>query len=225
MFKNLILTICIAGLCIIGSTNAHGQKTKREKISNQKNEQVAKDTVKSAPVPKGITSIAKFLKPSAKIMRGFTPVYKQDGKFYIAINDSIIGRDIRVVTRISKSAEGIRGSFSGYAGDIINAAMFRFEKGPDNKIFLKNLLYRERSSEIMPDNVENSNFPAIVASFDTKAQSSDKKENIIDVTDFLLSDTEYLFFPKSGKSEFKLGGLQKDKSYIEDIKTYPINTE
>lgn len=228
MLNKLFTTICITALCITAATGGYAQKQKKGKAADQKTEVSAtiKDSTKqAAAAPKGIPTLAKFVKPSARIMRGFTTVYKQDNKFYITINDSIIGRDIRVVTRISKSAEGIRSSFSGYAGDIINSAMFRFEKGPNDKIFLKSILFEERSNEKMPQNVENSNFPAIAASFDIKAQSSDKTESIIDVTDFLLSDTEYLFFDKSGKTAFKLGGLQKDKSYISDIKTYPINTE
>lgn len=225
MFRQLILTICIAVLCTAASPDCHAQKKKQGKKTPARTEQTAKDTVKQAAAPKGIPTLAKFVKPSAEIMRGLTTVYKQDGKYYITIPDTLLGRDIRMVSRISKSAEGLRGSFSGYAGDILNDAMFRFEKGPNNKIFLKNLLYKERSSRTMPENVENSNFPAIVAAFDIKAQSSDKKENIIDITDFLLSDSEYMFFDKSGKGQFKLGALQKDKSYIEDIKTYPINTE
>ncbi len=226
MLKKLILTICIAAACVTVSDKCLAQKNRTGKKAPVKTEQAAADTAKTkTSTPKSIPTLAKFLKPSVKIMRGLTTVYKQDGKFYITINDTLLGRDIRMVSRVSRSAEGIRSSFSGYAGDIINSAMFRFEKGPNNKIFLKNLLYRERSSEIMPENVENSNFPAIVAAFDIKAQSSDKKENVIDVTDFLLSDNEYLFFGKSGKTQLKLGGIQKDKSYVNDIKTYPINTE
>ena len=186
---------------------------------------VAEDASKSKTTKKTIPTLAKFVKPSAKISRGMTTVYEQDGRYFITIPDTLLGRDIRMVSRVSKSAEGLRGSFSGYAGDILNSALLRFEKGPNDKIFLRNVLLRERSDSIMPQNVENSNFPAIVASFDIKAQSSDKKESVIDVTDFLLSDPEYIFFNKRGKTEFKLTSLQKDKSYISGIKTFPINTE
>ena len=71
---------------------------------------------------KGPESLEKFLKKDAKIMKGFTTVYNQDDKWYISINDSIIGRDIELVSRISKSAEGGRRGFNGYAGDIVAGA-------------------------------------------------------------------------------------------------------
>lgn len=226
MFKKLMIAICVVSICAGGGENIFAQKKKNKKEA-VKTEAAAKDTSAAAkkPAKKGPVALDKFVKPNAKVMKGLTTVYKQEGKFYINIPDSLLGRDIRVVSRVSKSAEGIRGSFSGYAGDIINSAMLHFEKGENNKIYLKSRMYRERSSEVMPENVANSNYPAIVAAFDIKAQSADKKDNVIDVTDFLMSDSEYIFFTKRDKKGFKLGNVQKDKSYIENVTTYPINTE
>ncbi len=226
MLKNTItflLAFCISFGC---ATDMLAQKKKGKKAMPVQTTQVKKDsTAKKAPAPKGPVSLAKFIKPSAKIMRGMTTVYQQDNKYYININDTLLGRDIRMVSRLSKGAEGIRTDFTGYAGDDINSAVFRFEKGPNNKIFMRTITFRERSNEILPENVEASNVTAIAFSFDIKAQSSDKKDNIIDVTDLLLTDTEYIFFRKRDKSTYKLGGLQKDKSYIKSVKTFPINTE
>ena len=218
----LLLTFCIGLGC---AENLSAQK-KGKKAAPVQTAQAAKDsTAKKAPAPKGPANLAKFIKPSAKIMRGMTTVYHQDNKYYININDTLLGRDIRMVSRIAKGAEGIRNDFDGYAGDDINAATFRFEKGPNNKIFMRTVSFKERSNEILPENVEGSNLTAIAFAFDIKAQSSDKKDNLIEVTDLLLSDTEYIFFKKRSKTSYKLGGLQKDKSYITSVKTFPINTE
>lgn len=225
MFKKsllLLLAVCVG----LGSADNLSAQKKGKKNMPAPTAQITKDsTAKKAPAPKGPASLAKFIKPSAKIMRGMTTVYHQDNKYYININDTLLGRDIRMVSRISKGAEGIRTDFTGYAGDDINAATYRFEKGPNNKIFMRILTFKERSNEILPENVEASNTTAIAFSFDIKAQSSDKKDNLIDITDLLLSDTEYIFFKKRDKSTYKLGGLQKDKSYIKSVKTFPINTE
>lgn len=222
-YRKLLLP-ALAMLIICVSEPGYAQK-RDKKNGKQESTAISKPAQDSTKTQKGPVSIAKFIKPSSKIMKGMTTIYQQDGKFYINIPDSLLGRDIRMVSRISKAAEGKRLSFSGYAGDIINSAMLRFEMGPDDKIFLKNLMFRERSFEEMSENVANSNLPAIVASFPIKAQSADKKDNIIDVTDFIGSDPEYLFFDKDIKKGMKIGSLQKDKSYIKEIKTYPINTE
>src|SRR5687768_17273739 len=45
-------------------------------------------------------------------------VHKVEDKYYFELADSIFGRDILVVNRISKSAAGMRiGGFFGYGGD------------------------------------------------------------------------------------------------------------
>ena len=201
MFKKLMMAICVISICAGGGVESFAQRRNKKEKEAVKKEAPAKDTTAAPkkPAKKGPVAIDKFIKADAKVMKGLTTVYKQEGKFYINIPDSLLGRDIRVVSRVSKSAEGIRGSFSGYAGDIINSAMLHFEKGENNKIYLKSRMYRERSNEVMPENVANSNYPAIVAAFDIKAFSADKKDNIIDVTDFLMSDSEYLFFSKRDK--------------------------
>lgn len=185
------------------------------------------DTVKKSE-PKGPALIDKFIKGDNKPMVGLTPVYKQDGRFYISINDSLFGRDIIMVTRISKSAEGIRSSFDGYAGDEINSALFQFDRGPENKIFLRKISGKDRSkdsTQAMYEAVKRSNVAAIVTTFDIKAESSDRSDHLIDVTDFFGSDSETLFFKKGTKGTFKLGSLSRESSYITQITTYPINTE
>ena len=152
MLKNtitILLAFCIGLGC---ATDLSAQTKKGKKAMPVQTTQVKKDsTAKKAPAPKGPVSLAKFIKPSAKIMRGMTTVYQQDNKYYININDTLLGRDIRMVSRISKGAEGIRTDFTGYAGDDINSAVFRFEKGPNNKIFMRTITFRERSNEILPE--------------------------------------------------------------------------
>lgn len=225
-FKKFILLVIT--LFLISSVTVSVAQPNRTRVAPpQENPKESQDTVKKAP-EKGIPIIEKFIKPGSSSMKGLTTVYSQDGRFYININDSLLGRDIIMVTRISKAAAGIRSDFDGYAGDQVNSAMFRFEKGPNNKIFLRKTLNRERSkdsTQAMFAALERSNLAAIAASFDIKAQSPDKKDNLIDVTDFFNSDSESLFFRKRSKTAFRLGAPVKESTYITAITTYPINTE
>jgi hypothetical protein len=225
--KALALSLLIPAF-MFGSSDVFSQKHRGEKKDAAQTMAVpAKDTTKKAP-EKGPVAIEKFFKGEVKPMKGLTPVYQQEGKYFLAVHDSLIGRDILMVTRISKSAAGVRFQFDGYAGDQINASMFRFEKGPNNKIFLREVSVRERSADstkAMFKAVMRSNLNAIVASFDVKALSADKKTAVVDVTDLFNSDSEIFFFRKYNKTTLKLGGLQKESSYITAISTYPINTE
>lgn len=228
MFK-LKQFIILAAALLIMSPQLHAQRRPVSRKASQEttHERKSDDSTKKAK-HKGPASIEKFIKPSVKPMVGVTTVYKQDGKFFININDSLFGRDFMMVTRIAKSAEGIRTTFEGYSGDQVNSGVFRFEKGPDNNIFLRQIKNSERSkdsTQSMYAAVKRSNVSAIIAVFDIKAQSQDKSDNIIDVTSFFGSDMDQLFFSKRYKSMFKLGSLKKESSYIEEISTYPINTE
>ncbi len=227
LFKRMFLFVALVSLCI-SSTDVYAQRRVAQKSAqtiNNGSEQ--KDSAESKPAG-AIPLISTFIKGDAKPMVGLTPVYKQNGRFFISVNDSLFGRDIMMVTRISQSAEAVRASFSGYAGDQLNSGMFRFDKGPNNKIFLRQVLNRERSkdsTQAMFMAVQRSNVPAIVASFDIKATSEDKMDNLIDVTDLFNSDTETFFLSKRTKTSFSLAAMQRESSYITDITTYPINTE
>jgi len=221
-----ILLTCALIVCV--SVNLQAQKPKEKVKTPQQTETKTPPADSTKKVPdKGPLSIEKFLKPDAKVMKGLTTVYYQENKFFLNINDSLIGRDLMMVTRISLGASGVRTDFEGYAGDQINQGVFRFEKGPNNKIFLKKVLNRERSDSTssMYRSVVKSNLEPIAASFDIKAMSADKRDNIIDVTDFFNGDAESIFFRKRSKTEFGITAIQKESSYISAITTYPINTE
>ncbi|MBR5074714.1 MAG: zinc-dependent metalloprotease [Bacteroidales bacterium] len=220
----ILSALCIAAVLCLSATPSSAQRKKKDDKKTPV-AQAPKDGPSQSPKKKGPESLEKFVKKEAKVMKGFTTVYNQEDKWYISINDSIIGRDIVLVSRISKSAEGARRLSDGYAGDIISHAMVRFSKGPGNKIFLQQLREEERASGEMARNVEKSNTAAIVASFDIVAQNANKTENLIDVTNFLLTENSLLHFDRSMKRSFTLQNMMKDRSYVKEINTYPINTE
>ncbi|MGQ0737940.1 MAG: zinc-dependent metalloprotease [Bacteroidota bacterium] len=157
-------------------------------------------------------------------------VHKVEDKYYFEIADSLFGREILVVNRISKAPAGMRsgGSFFGYSGDQIGQNVVRFEKGPNNKIFLRNISFAEYakdSTSPMFTSVTNSNIQQIAASFDLKSLGKDSSGAVIDITDFISGDNDVLFFNSALKTNIRLGGLQADKSYIGTVKSYPINIE
>ncbi|WP_315824896.1 DUF5117 domain-containing protein [Paraflavitalea speifideaquila] len=155
-------------------------------------------------------------------------VHKVEDKWYFEVADSLLGRDILIVNRISKAPADTRAGFFGYAGDEINENVIRFEKGPNNKVFLRNIsfsVYAKDSTKPMYKSVQNSNIQPISAAFDIKAFSKDSTGSIIDMTEYIGGDNDIFFFASFFKSALRIGGLQSDKSYIVDIKTYPINTE
>ncbi|HVG14640.1 MAG TPA: DUF5117 domain-containing protein, partial [Chitinophagaceae bacterium] len=159
---------------------------------------------------------------------GLFKVHKVDEKWYLEIGDTTLGRDIMVVNRLSKAAAGMRNQLFGYAGDQIGNNVIRFEKGPNNRLFLKKMSFDEVSrdtSQSMYRAVLNSNIQPIIAAFDINAYTKDSTGSVIEITNFLNTDNDVLNFGPSFKSAFQVGSLQSDKSYTVSIKTYPLNVE
>ncbi|MFX4721586.1 DUF5118 domain-containing protein, partial [Acinetobacter baumannii] len=65
--------------------------------------------------------------------KGLFTVHKIEDKFYFEIPDSILGREVLAVTRFVKVAGGGR----NYGGELVNNQSIKFEKGPNNTVFLR----------------------------------------------------------------------------------------
>lgn len=166
---------------------------------------------------------------------GLFKVHKVEDKFFFEIPDSLLGRDILVVNRITKAASGARSGFYGYAGDQIGDNVIQFVKGPNNRIFIKSISFQEISRDTsangMYRSVLNSNLQPIVAAFDIKAYyfkdstSKHSSASVIDFTDYINGDNDILFFESQAKNTFKLGGYQPDKSYIQNVRSFSMNIE
>lgn len=193
------------------------------------------DTSKGPIVQPGSGSRSSGPKPYKEVItakavtdKGLFAVHKQDDKYFFEIGDSLLGREILVVNRISKAAAGMRNGFFGYAGDQIGQNVIRFEKGPNNKIFLRNISFAEYakdSTSPMFTAVNKSNVQPIVAAFDIKAFSEDSAGCVIEMTDYINSDNDVLYFNGAFKSSMRMGTQQTDKSYIVGVKAYPLNIQ
>jgi hypothetical protein len=171
----------------------------------------------------------EIITDKAKTDDGLFKVHKVEDKYYFEIPDSLMNRDILVVNRISKAAAGMRiGGFFGYAGDQIGQNVIRFQKGPNNKVFLLNISYAEYakdSTSPMFSAVNNSNIQPIAAAFDIKSFGKDSTGAVIEITDFINGDNDVLHFNSGLKSALRFAAIQSDKSYIVSVKSYPINIE
>lgn len=190
-------------------------------------EAVANDTTKKVLV-KGPKAFNALITKNAVSDSGLLNTYKLDDKYYFEIPDAILGREILVVSRISKSAAELRSSMMGYGGDQINESVIRFDKGPGHKIFMRSISYAERSkdsTQSMYSSLMNSSIQPIVASFDVKAYAEKANGSVIDVTELINGDDNVLFFDNGAKTALKLGKQQLDRSYINSVRSYPINVE
>lgn len=159
---------------------------------------------------------------------GVFKVHVQEDKYFFEIPDQVLGKEMLVINRISKGPADVRSGFFGYAGDEVGQNVIRFEKGPGDKIFLRKMSYSEYapdSTSAMFQSVTNSNLQPIAEAFDIKAYAPNGDASVIEVTDFINGDNDILFLRGQTKSSNQMGALQKEKSYIIDVKPFPINVE
>ncbi|MEO7531223.1 MAG: zinc-dependent metalloprotease, partial [Sediminibacterium sp.] len=155
--------------------------------------------------------------------KGLFTVHKVDDKFYFEISDTLMGREILAVTRFSK----VPGGGGKYGGEEVNEQSLRFEKGPSTNIFIRvvALISTADTTNTISRAVKNSYLDPIAAAFPIAAYGKDSMSYVVEVTDFFKGDNQIVSLDPADKRAFGLGALASDRSYIQSINTYPINTE
>ncbi|VAV86122.1 FIG00552894: hypothetical protein [hydrothermal vent metagenome] len=187
-------------------------------------EAVKKAAAKPKPKPpkKGaIKPYAKVITKDAKTDKGLFTVHQIDDKFFYEIPDSLFGREMLMVTRIAKTANGI-----GFGGGKQNTQVLRWQK-IGKKVVLRVVSYNVVAADSLPihEAVINSNFEPVLYTFPIKAFSKDSLNTVIDVTDLFAKDVKALGFPQSRRKRYKISRLEANKSFIESVKSYPLNIE
>ena len=152
---------------------------------------------------------------------GIFDVHKIDDKYYFEINDSLIGRDMMMVTRVVKMATEIPLSAHKLSEQVIKWEKF------ENNILLRVASYSKFANDTLPINeaVSNSNFEPIISSFKIEAKNKEKSSFLIDVTTLFKSDIKAFGFPQSRRKSYKISSLDSKLSFIETIKSFPLNIE
>jgi hypothetical protein len=231
MKQKSILLFLLLAFCI----GTQGQVVPKEKKSKAKKGQVVappqRVTPPVVPPKDGVKPYREVITPKARTATGLFTVHKVDDLYYLELNDSIYDRQILVVNRISKAAVSRNKQRAGYPGDQIDYFAIQFERGPRNKLFVRNLSFIEHSTDTLGlyQSVKNSNIQPIVQAFDIKAIKKDTirgTENVvIDITPFLNSDSELVSFGANKKKSIGLANAFPDRSYVDTVKVFPINLE
>ena len=172
--------------------------------------------------PKEAMSLAQKPAPKYSLYRkGMFNVLKEENDWFFEIPDSLIGCDFLNTTRFTSTPSG-----SGlFGGEMISQQTVYFQKGVDNRLLLRVRLFVNVSDSTQSINkaITVSNENPIIASF--KIESHTNKLYKIKVTGFLTEDNPNTALPRSMKSQFQLTNMFKELSYVEDIKSFPLNTE
>ncbi|MFN3772955.1 MAG: zinc-dependent metalloprotease [Cloacibacterium normanense] len=224
--KNVLNLFC--ALSLMMSASAFSQQKDSVKVDLK----AKKDTVNTAKPkdkkPEKIQPFEKVITNKAVSDEGIITVHKVEDKYYFEIPDKALKKEFLVVTRLTKAGAEMRMGTVGYAGDQISQNVISFEKGPNDKVFLRSISYvdyAKDSTSAMYKTVMRNNVNSIEQAFDIKAFGKEKNSTVIDVTDFINADNDVVSFDTRFKKGFRVGAFQKDKSFVNFVKSFPTNIE
>lgn len=188
----------------------------------KKKEEPAKETSKDET--KKISDVTK----KCRKYEGLFTIYQDtiDGTIKMEIKESQIGKEFIYFSQVENSAIEAGGFRGGYR----DSKVFKIQRY-FNKI---EFVLQNTSSYFDPTNAlskaAEANMPnAIIASIKIEANNNDKTSFLIDAGDLFLNETlsqvKPANHPGGDPTAFSIGNLDKDKTKINRIKSYPENTD
>ena len=218
MTKKILSQLFVVALVFGFSVDAQAQIFKKKK-----KKQVTKTAPKPKPRPKkgAIQPYSKVVTKDMKTDQGLFNVHNKDNTYLFEIPDSLLNREMLMVTRIAKTASGI-----GFGGGKTNTQVLRWQR-KDKNILLRVVSHQVVADTILPvhEAVVNSNFEPVLYSFPIKAFNKDTTGVVIDATKLLTEDIKPMGFPQFYRTAYRATRLDKSRSYVERVSSYPENVE
>ena len=159
-----------------------------------------------------------------KISEGLITTYSNEkNDLFFEISKNLLGKELLVVTRFAQ----LPANYSGYlnAGSKTAEHVVQFEKN-GSKILLKEVSYTNIADDEDPISVsvKENNFKPILGAFEIK--NSEKDKYLIDVSSYFMSDSPGFNIIRSyEKTNYKIGSVDKKRSFIDSARSFPQNTE
>ncbi len=212
-----ILFTILLGLALFPS-DTHAQIFKWKKKSSPKEAPAKKKDDKLKPYKDIITE-------DAITFDGLIKVHTVEDKSYFEIHDSLLEKEILVVSRIAGFVKNL--NFGGAGTKSRPQQVIRWQKKGD-MIILRSVSYSSVASMEDPiyTSVKNNNFEPVVMTFDVKTYSADSTSFVIDVDQLFTTDVDLIgaMYPRERKG-FGIRGVDKGRSFITQMKSFPKNTE
>jgi hypothetical protein len=154
---------------------------------------------------------------------GLFTVHRNGGDWLFEVPDSLLGRDMLLISRIA----GVPTGFGGFApaGVAAGRQLVRWER-VDDRILLRRYEEGFVASDSLPIalSVRSNNFAPILASFPIEARTAADQGSVVDVTDFFSGDTPSLSgLSSEQRSDFEVRSQDEDRSYINYVRSFPRN--
>ena len=183
-----------------------------------KNECCSDSTVKDHKSP-----YHKVVKEGGSMHEGLFTVRHIKDDWYLEVPDELLNRMLLAVTRFTSVPQ----NFSKFGGEEVNRSAVYFEQYNDKTLFLREYVQSQFAN---PDDriaisLKQSTVDPIVCKFDVIGRNPDTQAQLISITKWLMSDNKVTSFTANDRTILGIGSVQSDRTFIDTIKTYPINLE
>ena len=214
--KNTTLLLLALLLPQVGQGRALAAETDTVKV-------VVHDCCQDSTVEDHTTAYHKLLKQGGSKTDGLFCVRHIKDSWYWEVPDSLLGRLLLCVTRFTSVPQG----FKMYSGEEVNRSTVYFEQYGEKTLFLREYV---QSSFAKEDHqiglaLQQSTVDPIVFKFDVIGRNPDTGAQLVDVSKLFLQDNKLTSFSASDRTLLNIGALQADRTFIDSMKTYPINIE
>ena len=217
ILSRILVVVVLFGLTL----DIEAQRKKKKKRNKGNTEQIVKPKPKPKPKKGAILAYEKVVTKEMKTDEGLFKVHSLEDTFLFEVPDSLLNREMLMVTRIAKTANGI-----GFGGGKANTQVLRWER-KKKKILLRIVSHSVVADTILPvhEAVVNSNFEPVLFSFPIKAFNKDTTAVVIDATSLFSTDVKPLGFPQFYRKRYGVTRIDKSRSYIDRVSSYPQNIE
>ncbi|MFT4741120.1 MAG: hypothetical protein ACI9L9_001912, partial [Marivirga sp.] len=211
----LLAAVLMIGLQFPSQAQLFGKKNKKSGTTESKKEE------KKSPYKK----YSEVITSDAQSDDGLFTLHKVGSKYYFEIPETILEKEILIVSRISGHVKGL--NFGGAGMKSRPQQVIRFQK-KDDKLLLRSVSYNSVADEEDPIylSVTNNNFEPIIESFDIEAIGKDSSSYVISVDNFFTTDVPLIgAMYDSQRKAFKVSSVDKSRSVIVHGKAFPENVE
>ncbi len=168
-----------------------------------------------------MSSYSEVITDDAVSDDGLFAVHQVDTDFFYEIPVEQFGREMLVVSRISRTAENV-----GWGGAKEGTAVVRWQRRGD-QVLLRQVShenYADPESTIF-QSVLNSNFEPVIHVFDIETVSEDSSAVVIEVNDLFETDVPLFGIRPARREQYEVRSLDGDRTFIESVRSFPRNVE
>ena len=166
---------------------------------------------------------SKLIKEGGSVREGLFTVRHIKDDWYLEVPDSLVGRLMLAVTRFASVPQG----FKLISGEEVNRSAIYLEQRGEKTLLMREFVRSQyaRANDRIATSLERSVADPIIYKFDVIGRNPDTQAQLISITKWLMSDNKVTSFSANDRTIVGVGGLQNDRSFVDTIKTYPINVE